>query len=320
VIRAPGNARAGFGSADACRFARRTNADATTVIPLTKAFAVAQINILCIGDVVGKAGREVLSAHLPDLIGTHSIDLVVCNAENAAGGSGLTPSILKKLLRDGVDVATMGDHVYRKKEILLVLETSDQIVRPANLATAASGKRWTVVPTKSGSYSAAVAVILGQMYMNPADSPWTTVERLWSEMPAHVKIRILDFHAEASSEKIAMGWNLDGRATIVFGTHTHIPTADACILPGGTAYISDVGMTGPYDGVLGRRKDRVLSSLQTNMPTYYEVATGDPRLCGILVSADPYTGKATAIERIEIRGEPASGGPYDQDDGMPGRK
>jgi len=296
------------------------NADAATIIPLTKALVVAQINILCIGDVVGKAGREVLTAHLSDLISERDVDLVVCNAENAAGGSGLTPSIFKNLLRDGVDVVTMGDHVYRKKEIIPVLESSDQIVRPANLATAATGKRWTVVPTKSGAYSAGVALVIGQMYMKPDDSPWTAVERAWSEMPADVKIRILDFHAEASSEKIAMGWNLDGRATIVFGTHTHVPTADAAILPGGTAYISDLGMTGPYDGVLGRRKDRVLRSLQTTMPAYFEVATGDPRLCGILVAADPHTGKATAIERIEIRGQRASGGPYDQSDGMPGKK
>jgi len=281
---------------------------------------VAEINILCIGDVVGKAGREVLAAHLGDLIAARKVDLVVCNGENAAGGSGLTASTFKILLENGVDVVTMGDHVYRKKEIIPLLESSEQIVRPANLAVAATGKRWTVVPTKSGAYSAAAAVLLGQMYMKPADSPWTAVERVWSEIPSDVKIRILDFHAEASSEKIAMGWNLDGRATIVFGTHTHVPTADARILPGGAAYITDLGMTGPYDGVLGRRKDRVLKSLQTTMPAYYEMATGDPRLCGVLVAADPHTGKATAIERIEIRGRRAAGGPYDSNDGMPGTK
>ena len=277
---------------------------------------MSNIHILCIGDVVGKPGREVLADHLPELIETRQIGLVVCNAENAAGGSGLTPPIFTKLLDAGVDVITLGDHAYRKKQIIQILETSDKIVRPANLAVAAAGRRWTAVATKDDSAQAAVALVLGQMYMKPADSPWAAVDRIFKEIPADIKLRILDIHAEASSEKIAMGWNLDGRATIVFGTHTHVPTADACILPGGTAYISDVGMTGPYDGVLGRRKDRVLKSLLTNMPTFYEVATGDPRLCGVLVTADTRTGRATAIERIEIRGETKPGRPYDKDDGM----
>ncbi|NLF32357.1 MAG: YmdB family metallophosphoesterase [Planctomycetes bacterium] len=281
-----------------------------------KCWIVSDIHILCIGDVVGKPGRDVLADHLPALIEARRIGLVVCNAENAAGGSGLTPEIFKKLLAAGVDVVTLGDHAYRKKQIIPTLETSDRIVRPANLAVAAAGKRWTAVPTRDGSDQAAVALVLGQMYMKPADSPWAAVERLLKEIPADVRLRIIDVHAEASSEKIAMGWNLDGRATLVFGTHTHVPTADACILPGGTAYISDVGMTGPYDGVLGRRKDRVLKSLLTDMPTFYEIATGDVRLCGVLVTADTRTGRASAIERIEIRGQARPGRPYDKDDGM----
>ncbi len=273
------------------------------------------INILCIGDVVGKAGRAVLKDHLPKYIEDNEVELVVCNAENAAGGSGMTPQIFKSLLKYGVDVITMGDHVYRKKEVIPLLETSDQIVRPANLAIGAAGKRWTVVPTKNGLYEVSVVVMLGQMYMKPADSPWAAVDRVWREIPAEVKIRILDFHAEASSEKIAMGWNLDGRASIVFGTHTHIPTADGRVLPKGTAYVSDLGMTGPYDGVLGRRKDRVLRALLTNMPAYFEVAAGDPRMCGALINLDPRTGKANSIERVEIQGEQQPGGAYDRDDG-----
>lgn len=260
------------------------------------------INILCVGDVVGKPGRRMLAEHLKGLIERHAIDLVVCNPENAAGGSGLTPAIYHKLLHYGVDVMTLGDHVYRKREIATVLSESDRLVRPANISDKAVGRRWTIVPTKSGQVRAAVACMLGQMFMGAADSPWAAAESVLAEMPADVKVRIFDFHAEASSEKIAMGWFLNGRASIVFGTHTHVPTADACILDGGTAYISDVGMTGPYDGVLGRRKDRVLYHLTTQMPTPFAIAAGDPRLYAVLVTVDEATGKATAIELIVATG------------------
>jgi len=267
--------------------------------------------------VVGRAGRGVIADHLPELIAKHNIDFVVCNAENAAGGSGLTPQIFNKLLQYGVDCVTLGDHVYRKREIIAAMENSNRIVRPANLSVAAAGKRWTVVDTKSGSHAVGVTCLLGQLYMGSADSPWSAAYRVLAEMPAEVKIRVVDFHADASSEKIAMGYHLDGRASIVFGTHTHVPTADARILPGGAAHVSDVGMTGPYDGVLGRRKDRVLASLTTSMPTHFEVATGDPRLCGVLVAVDAASGKALSIERIEVRGQVHEGGPYDADDGHP---
>jgi len=277
------------------------------------------INILCIGDVVGRAGRGVLSDHLRTIIEERAVDLVVCNAENSAGGSGLTPQIFTKLLRYGVDVVTLGDHVFRKKEIVPTLESSDRVVRPANLAAAAAGKRWTVVPTKSGAHRVGVACLLGQLYMNPGHSPWEAVERILNEMPDDVKLRVIEIHAEATSEKVAMGWLLDGRATLVFGTHTHVPTADARVLDKGTAFVSDLGMTGPYDSVLGRRKDRVLSALTTSMPTPFSVACGDPRMCGVLVSADPASGRAESIERIEVRGRTQEGGPYDQDDGRPNK-
>jgi len=277
------------------------------------------LNILCIGDVVGKAGRAVLASHLGQLIEQRQVDLVVCNAENAAGGSGLTPQIFAKLLKYGVDVVTLGDHVYRRMEIVPTMETSAQIVRPANLPASAAGKRWTVVQTKSGSCSVGVACALGQMYMRSSDSPWTAVDRVWSEMPDDVKVRVLDFHAEASSEKIAMCHHLDGRASIIFGTHTHIPTADARVSAAGTACISDVGMTGPYDSVLGRRKDRVVQSLVTSMPVNFEVATGDPRMCGVLATVNSHTGRATSIERIEIKGQEQTGSPYDEHDRRPQR-
>ena len=254
---------------------------------------------------------------MPGLIREYKLELVVCNAENAAGGSGLTPQIFTKLMHYGVDAVTLGDHVFRKREIIQTLQASDRIVRPANLSAVAAGRCWTVVPTKSGQYRAGVACLLGQMYMGSNDSPWAAVDRIWEEMPGEVRIRVLDFHAEASSEKIAMGWHLDGRASVVFGTHTHVPTADARVLPDGTAYVSDLGMTGPYDSVLGRRKDRVLAALTTSMPAHFEVAMGDPRMSGVLVTVDPDTGLATAIERLEVKGQTVATSPYDRDDGMP---
>ncbi len=260
------------------------------------------LNVLCIGDVVGKPGRRMLADHLGELIRQREIDLVVVNAENAAGGSGITNEMFKKLLHYGVDVVTLGDHVYRRKEIAISLINSKPIVRPANLSAQAAGKTWTVVPTKSGKAQAAVACLLGHLGMSPADLPWAWAERLVSEFPAEARVRVLDFHAEATGEKVAMGWLMNGRFSIVFGTHTHVPTADACILDAGTAYITDVGMTGPYDGVLGRKKERILHHLTTSMPTPFDVATDDPRLSGVIVSVDEATGKALAIERIEIRG------------------
>ena len=259
------------------------------------------IHILCIGDVVGKPGRGMLADHLKRVIPERNIDLVVCNAENIAAGSGITPQLFNKLQHYGVDVVTLGDHVYRKREIAVSLQNSDHIVRPANLVPAAAGKRWTVVQGRSGC-RVAVACMLGQLYMGQYNSPWQTAEEIVAEIPADVKVRVLDFHAEASSEKIAMGWHLNGRWSVVFGTHTHIPTADARVLDGGTAFISDVGMTGPYDSVLGRRKDRVLATLCTQMPNYFEVASGDPRLCGAIATVDSETGKAVAIERFEVGG------------------
>jgi metallophosphoesterase (TIGR00282 family) len=277
------------------------------------------LNILCLGDVVGRPGRDVLADHLQEFITARGVDLVVCNAENAAGGSGMTPQIFTKLISYGVDCVTLGDHVFRKREVISILEKSDQIIRPANLSAAAAGKRWTIVQTKSGMHRVGVACMLGQLYMGSNDSPWATIDRVLSEMPSDVKVRVLDFHAEASSEKMAMGWHLNGRISVVFGTHTHTPTADARVLDCGTAHISDVGMTGPYDSVLGRRKDRVLTALTTSMPAHFEIARGDPRMCGILAAVDPVTGRALSVERVEVRGKVHEGGPYDADDGWPGK-
>jgi 2',3'-cyclic-nucleotide 2'-phosphodiesterase len=278
------------------------------------------VNLLCIGDLVGKAGRVVLTDHLPGLIEEHEVDFIVCNAENAAGGSGLTPSILAKLRNAGVDGITLGDHCFRKADILPALEKDEGLIRPANLSRHAVGRGWCVLPTKSGSHRVAVISLLGQMDMGNNDSPWSALDDILDKLPDDARLRIVDFHAEATSEKVAMGWHANGRVTAVFGTHTHVPTADAAVLDGGTAFISDLGMTGPYDSILGRRKDRVLKFLTTAMPQRFEMATGDPRMYALLVKADSTTGKATDVQTLCVRGKAAPGGPYDRDDGLPGHK
>jgi 2',3'-cyclic-nucleotide 2'-phosphodiesterase len=261
-----------------------------------------RINILCVGDLVGRPGRFVLSQALPYLIRDHDIHCVVCNAENTAGGSGLTPQLYDKLLRYGVDLITMGDHIYRRAELIPVLEKSERIVRPANLAPAAVGRTFAIFETRPGP-KVAVISLLGRLFMKTmSDCPFRAADKVISQLPPEVKIVVVDMHAEATSEKVAMGWHLDGRASLVFGTHTHVPTADECILPRGTGYITDIGMSGPYDSVLGRRKDRVVRTFVTNLPSPFDVAEADPRLCGVLVGVDATTGKAVHIERIRVDG------------------
>lgn len=262
-----------------------------------------QINILCIGDVVGRPGRFIISQALPQLISQYDLHCVICNAENVAGGSGLTVQLYEKLLRYGVHLITLGDHVYRKAEIIPTLENSGQVVRPANFPPNSPGKVIAIHETAAGP-KVAVVSLLGRLYMKmQADCPFRVANDVLRRIPEEVKIVVVDMHAEASSEKIAMGWHLDGRVSALFGTHTHVPTADECILPGGTAYISDLGMTGPYDSVLGRRKDRVLRYMISNVPSPFDVATGDPRLCGAVINVDSQTGKATGIHRICINAE-----------------
>lgn len=257
-----------------------------------------QVNILCIGDVVGRPGRFTISQALPHLVKQHDLHCVICNAENIAGGSGLTPQLYEKLLRYGVDLITMGDHIYRRGEIISVLERSDRIVRPANLSPSAAGKTFAVYETKLGPKVAVISV-LGRLFMKPiTDCPYRAVDQVLMKIPNDVKIVVVDIHAEATSEKISMGWYLDGRVSLLFGTHTHVQTADECILPKGTGYITDLGMTGPYDSVLGRRKDRVIQAMTTHMPTPFDVAVDDPRLCGVIVKVDSDTGRTLGIERI----------------------
>jgi len=259
-----------------------------------------QINILCVGDVVGRPGRFVLSQALPTLVEQHKIHCVIANVENAAAGSGLTSQLYEKFKRYGVNLLTMGDHIYRKVEIVPTLEKGNDIVRPANFPPQSVGKTFAIYQTAPGP-KVAVVSLLGRMYMRPpTDCPFRAVDHVLRQLPPDVNIVVVDMHAEVTSEKVAMGWHLDGRVSVVFGTHTHVQTADECILPGGTAYITDLGMTGPYDSILGRRKDRVLRHMLTTLPAPFDVATDDPRLCGILVSVEPNTGVATQIQRIRV--------------------
>ncbi len=271
------------------------------------------LRILALGDVVGRPGRQVIHQKLPQLVRERDIHLVIANGENIAGGSGITTNLFHKLRSYGVDVVTLGDHTFKRADIIPTLQASERILRPANLSREAAGRLYTVVTTASG-VQVAVFSLLGRIFMNlPSNDPFATAEQVFDQIPERVKVIVCDVHAEASSEKVALGHWLDGRCAFIFGTHTHIPTADAHILPGGSAYISDVGMCGPYDSVLGRRKDRVIKYMSTNMPAMFEVATGDVRMCGALAEIDPETGRALSIERIEIPGGTADQA-YDADD------
>lgn len=257
-----------------------------------------QLKIICIGDVVGAPGRHALRIALPELVEQHSIDCVIVNAENIAGGSGITTTLYDKLMLYGVHLITLGDHIYRRKEIIPILEKADNIVKPANLPPTAPGKEYAVFQTASG-HRIAVISVLGRMFMkSPANCPFAAVDRVLATLPDDVNIVIVDMHAEVTSEKMAMGWHLDGRVAAIFGTHTHVPTADERILTRGTAFISDLGMTGPYDSILGRDKEKVMKAMIQGIPTPFDVASDDPRLCGIIVSVETETGLSTAIERI----------------------
>jgi 2',3'-cyclic-nucleotide 2'-phosphodiesterase len=257
------------------------------------------MRILFIGDIVGKPGRDIVCQAIEGLVREQRLDLVIANAENAAGGSGITPSIYRELTRAGVDAITLGDHIYRRKEIYSTLEKESNIVKPANLPPESVGREWAVVRARNG-VDVAVSCFLGQLFMKPVNSPWAAADRVISQIPSDVRVRFVDFHAEATSEMQLMGRYLDGRVTAVLGTHTHVPTADECILPEGTAFQCDVGMTGPHESILGRRIDRVMETTLTGLPTEFEVATGDLRINGAIVECDPETGRATHIARLTV--------------------
>jgi metallophosphoesterase (TIGR00282 family) len=257
------------------------------------------MRILFIGDIVGKPGVEMAVGCLPGLRRRESLDLIIANGENADRGSGITPSIYRKLIAAGVDCITLGDHIYRKKDIVSILESQDNIVKPANYPADAPGKAWTIVKTETGR-KVAVFSLMGRVFMKPVDCPFRAAERVLAEIPPDVKIRFCDFHAEATSDKHLMGRFLDGKVTAVCGTHTHVTTADEQILPGGTAFISDVGMTGPHHSILGRKIEKVMEATITFRPIPFDVATEDVQLSGVIIDLDPKSGQGQGIRRIKI--------------------
>lgn len=259
------------------------------------------MRILFLGDIVGKPGYSAVVKHTERLRKTHRLDAVIANAENASDGSGLMPRQFQRLTGAGVDCLTMGDHIYRRREIIDTLEKSDRIVKPANFPPEAPGRPFTVL--KIGKMSLGVISLLGRVYMRPVDCPLAAVDRVLEEIGSRATHIVVDFHAEATSDKQLMARHLDGRVTAVIGTHTHVPTADACVLPGGTAFQCDVGMCGPYHSIIGRDIARVMQTTRTFEPTHFHVATDDVRLCGALLESDA-SGRARSIERFEERIEP----------------
>jgi metallophosphoesterase (TIGR00282 family) len=259
------------------------------------------LTLLVLGDVVGRPGRDAIKQRLPAYRRERGVDCCIANAENIAGGAGITPETAEELLAAGVDVLTSGDHIWDKKEIVPYLERQPRLLRPFNFPDAAAGRGYVVAEAGPGA-KVAVCSLLGRVFLNqPADNPFLAADRFLEAVKDQARVAVIDLHAEATSEKIALGWYVDGRASLVVGTHTHIPTADERIFPNGTAYITDLGMTGPYDSVLGRRVDRVLQRFVTSMPAVYDVADGDVRICGVLAVVDAGTGRAKQVERVCLR-------------------
>jgi 2',3'-cyclic-nucleotide 2'-phosphodiesterase len=257
---------------------------------------------LFIGDVMGQPGRRILKETLPGLLEEYSPALVLANGENAAAGFGITPPLVEDLLALGIAVLTSGNHIWDKKEILPYLadHADGRLLRPANYPGSSPGHGLYVGRTRS-QMAYAVMNLQGRVFMPAIDCPFRTADRLLEQIPAEVKVRIVDMHAEATSEKLAMGWYLDGRVTAVVGTHTHVPTADETVLPRGTAYVTDLGMTGPYDSVIGIEKRAVIEKFLSQIPARFEVAKGDVRLSAVLIEADTETGRASSIQRIARR-------------------
>ena len=262
------------------------------------------MRILFIGDIFGRPGRTIVKDRLPGLVREHAIDLIIVNGENAAAGFGITPSLVEDLFELGIDVITTGNHIWDKREIVEYFESADgnqhsparRLLRPANYPAGMPG--WGIYEGQKGKVNYAVINLQGRVFMASNDDPFRVVDQLLKDVKA--KVIFVDIHAEATSEKISMGWYLDGRVTAVVGTHTHIPTADERVLPGGTAYITDVGMSGPYDSVIGVRKELVVGKFLNNMPVRFEPATGDVRLCAVVVDCDGSTGRTTSIQRLTV--------------------
>jgi metallophosphoesterase (TIGR00282 family) len=257
------------------------------------------MRILFIGDIFASAGRRIVSENLARIVASEQIDLAIANAENAAGGFGITPLVAEELLSFGLDALTSGNHIWDKREIHDYLPHQPRLLRPANYSDDLPGAG-VVVATTSGGVSCAVISLQGRTHMPLTECPFRKADQILAALDPAVKIRIVDFHAEVTSEKIAMGWYLDGRTSAVIGTHTHIATADERVLPRGTAYLTDAGMTGPYDSVIGVQKEIILRRFLTSLPVRMEAAKNDVQLHAVIIEVDESTGRAVSIRRYRL--------------------
>jgi len=257
------------------------------------------MRILFIGDVVGRGGRTILKQSLSQIKEGNQIDFTIANVENAAGGFGLTPKLGEEILNLGVDVMTSGNHIWDKKEVYDYLPRQPRLLRPGNYPPGTPG-RYQLIGESQQGHLVAVLNLQGRVFMPITDCPFRFAEREIAKLSETTPVIVVDFHAEATSEKMAFGWFVDGRVSAVIGTHTHIPTADARVLPGGTAYISDVGMTGSYESVIGMQTDSSLSRFLTGLPSRFEPAADSPRLCSVILDVDETTGSARSIEPLVV--------------------
>lgn len=257
------------------------------------------MKLLFIGDICGRPGRDLIRRGLAGLVAHHGVDLVIANVENAAAGFGITPDLAEDLSGYGIAAMTTGNHVWDKKEIYPYFAMQPRLLRPANFPAGAPGHGSVVVRSKDG-VAVGVINVMGRIFMTPLDDPFAAVLREIEAVKREASIVFVDFHAEATSEKVAMGWHLDGRVTAIVGTHTHVQTADERVLPRGTAYITDVGFTGPHDSVIGVERGAALGRFLTGMPQRFETATENPRLNGVVITCDPATGYASAIARVNL--------------------
>jgi 2',3'-cyclic-nucleotide 2'-phosphodiesterase len=258
------------------------------------------MKILFIGDIVGSPGRKIVHERLADILAQRQIDLCVINCENSASGFGVTPRIAEEFFAEGADVLTSGNHIWKRREIIEYFAGQPRLLRPANFPENSPG-RGLYVGEKNGT-GYAVLDLQGRTFMTPINDPFRTAEQELAKIPPGVKVIVVDMHAEATSEKVAMGWFLDGKVSAVLGTHTHVPTADFRVLPKGTAYITDVGMTGPHDSVIGMEKQGILEHFFDNtMPSRFVVAEGDIQMNSVLIDVDETTGRARSIERLNFR-------------------